>query len=88
MWYLGIFAAIFAAYAAGIVVAMRASVHAAIDEELNTRLAGLRTFMERHDPSISMEEFRFEFREHSGLRPGGDLVQVSDAGGELLFQSR
>ncbi|PYQ88528.1 MAG: two-component sensor histidine kinase [Acidobacteria bacterium] len=88
LWYLGIFAAIFMAYATGIVMAMRASLHAAIDEELGTRLAGLRTFMERHDPSVSMEDFRDEFREHSGLRPGGDLVQVSDSHGGLLFQSR
>src|SRR5206468_4129256 len=35
----------------------------------------------------SLEEMQDEFREHSGLRPGGDLLQVSDAQGAWLFRS-
>lgn len=88
LWYFAIFAFTFVAYAIGVLLAMRASVHAGVDEELRTRLAGVQSFMERHDPALSLEEFQFEFREHSGLRPGGDLVQVSDSTGTLLFQSR
>ena len=86
-WYFAIFAATFALYAIGILLAMRASVHAILDDELRTRLGGVQRFMVRHDPSVSLEEMQDEFREHSGLRPGGDLLQVSDAQGAWLFRS-
>jgi heavy metal sensor kinase len=87
LWYFAIFALTFAAYAIGILVAMRATVHATIDEELRIRLQGVQRFMERHDPTASLEDMQYEFREHSGMRPGGDLLQVSDAEGRWLFQS-
>lgn len=88
LWYFGIFAATFAIYAIGILLAMGASVDAVIDEELRVRLRGVQSFMERYDPTVSLEEMQSEFREHSGLRPGGDLLQVSDGEGKWLFQSR
>lgn len=87
LWYFGIFAATFSIYAVGILLAMRASVDAVIDEELGIRLEGVQRFMERHDPTVSLEEMQDEFREHSGLRPGGDLLQVSNAQGNWLFRS-
>jgi hypothetical protein len=88
LWYFAIFALTFVGYAIGVLLAMRASVIAGVDEELRTRLAGVQSFMERHDPAVSLEALQDEFRQHSGLRPGGDLVQVSDPHGRLLFQSR
>ncbi|MBI3490779.1 MAG: HAMP domain-containing protein, partial [Acidobacteria bacterium] len=57
------------------------------DEELRVRLQGVQRFMERHDPTESLEDMQYEFREHSGMRPGGDLLQVGDAEGKWLFQS-
>ena len=87
LWYFGIVAATFAIYAIGILLAMRASVDAVIDEELRTRLEGVQRYMARHDPAISLEELQGELREHSGLRPGGDLLQVSNAQGQWLFRS-
>jgi heavy metal sensor kinase len=86
-WYFAIFAMTFAFYAVGILLAMRSSVHAILDDELRTRLEGVRRFMERHDPSVSLEDMQYEFREHSGMRPGGDLLQVSDAQGKWLYRS-
>jgi hypothetical protein len=71
LWYFGIVAATFAVYAIGILVATRASVNAAIDEELRTRFQGVQRYMERHDPAVLLEELQGELREHSGLRPGG-----------------
>jgi hypothetical protein len=84
-WYFAIFSTTIALYAVGILFAMRSSVHAILDDELRTRLEGVRRFMERHDPSVSLEEMQFEFREHSGLRPGGDLLQLGDANRTWLF---
>ena len=87
LWYFGIFAATFAIYGIAILLAMRASVDAVIDEELGIRLQGVQRFMERHDPTVSLEEMQYEFGEHAGLRPGGDLLQVSDTDGKWLFRS-
>lgn len=87
LWYFGIVAATFAVYAIGILLAMRASVDAVIDEELRTRLQGVQRYMARHDPAVSLEDLQGELREHSGLRPGGDLLQVSNAQGQWLFRS-
>ena len=87
LWYFAIFAVTFAVYGIGILLAMRASVLAVIDEELRIRLDGVQRFMTRHDPTVSLEELQYEFREHSGLRPGGDLIQVGDGEGKSLFQS-
>lgn len=87
LWYFGIVAATFAIYAIGILLATRASVNAVIDEELRTRLQGVQRYMERHDPAVSLEELQGELREHSGLRPGGDLLQVSNGQGQWLFRS-
>lgn len=85
--YLAIMVATVAALGAGIIWAIRESVHAAADEDLRLKLAGVERLLERYDPAISIERVREELREHSGLRPGGDLLQVADASGKWIFRS-
>jgi heavy metal sensor kinase len=87
LWYFAVQAITFAAFGIGIFFAVRGSVHAAIDEDLRQRLQGIRRFMERVGPNFSQEDLGYELREHSGLRPGGDLLQVSDAQGNWIFRS-
>jgi len=87
LWYFAVQAITFAAFGIGIFLAVRESVHAAIDQDLRLRLEGIQRFMERVAPTFSQEDLRYEIREHSGLRPGGDLLQVSDARGDWLFRS-
>jgi heavy metal sensor kinase len=78
----------FAVFGAGIYFAVRESVHAAIDQDLQLRLDGVQRFMQRAVPNFSDEDLAYEIREHSGLRPGGgDLLQVSDAEGNWIFRS-
>jgi hypothetical protein len=68
---------------------MRESVHIAVDDELMTRFNGVRRFTQGvFQRSSSIEDVQYEFREHSGLKPGGDLMQVSDAQRNWTFQSR
>src|SRR5690348_454105 len=66
---------------------MRATVYHAIDDELRDRVQGVRAFMERQIGSLSIPEIRDEFREHSVLGPGGDLFQVCDETGQMLYRS-
>ncbi len=87
IWYFAVQAISFAAFGAGIFFVVRGSVHAAIDEDLRQRLQGIRRFMDRVGPVFSEEDLAHELREHSGLRPGGDLLQVSDAQGNWIFRS-
>ncbi|MBI2185643.1 MAG: HAMP domain-containing protein [Acidobacteria bacterium] len=88
LWYLGIFALTFAGYGTAMLLAMRASVDAVIDDELRARLQGVHRMLERFDPTASLPMLQEELREHAGLRPGGDLLQVSGPDGAWLFQSR
>jgi len=87
LWYFAVFLVTFTAFGNGIFFALRASVHATIDEDLQSRLTGVQRIMERHDPAASLDDIRYEFREHSGLRPGGDLFQVADADRSWIFRS-
>ena len=87
LWYFAVQAVTFAALGIGIFFAVRGTVHAAIDEDLRQRLQGIRRFMDRIGPTFSEEDLADELREHSGLRPGGDLLQVSDAQGNWIFRS-
>src|SRR2546429_9707169 len=87
LWYFVVQAITFVAFGVGIFFAVRGSVHAAIDEDLRQRLQGIRRFMDRIGPTFSEEDLAYELREHSGLRPGGDLLQGGDAEGNWVFRS-
>ena len=88
LWYFGIFAVTFAAYGVAMLLAMRTTVLAVVDDELRAELRGVERMLQRYDPTVSAAALREELREHSGLRPGGDLLQISDAAGAWVFQSR
>src|SRR5215472_13068653 len=66
---------------------LRGSMYAALDDDLHLRLEGVSRLMERVIPRLSGAELQEEFREHSGLRPGGDMLEVWDSNGSLVFQS-
>ena len=71
----------------GLFIVLRSSMYAAVDDDLRLRLEGVRRLMEREIPKLSGQDLTDEFREHSGLRPGGDMLSVWDAKGGLVFQS-
>jgi len=58
-----------------------------VDEELEDRAEGVHKFLREQTASLSVEEIRDEFKEHSVLGPGGDLFQVCDAKGVWLYRS-
>src|ERR1700730_1743119 len=86
-WYFVVFASGLTAFSVAAWFAMRASVFQAIDNELQDRLRGVRSFMDHQISSLSIPEIRDEFREHSVLGPGGDLFQVCDQQGQWLYRS-
>lgn len=86
-WYFLVFACGVAAFSVVAWFAMRASLYHAIDEALEDRVRGVKKFMDLQIASLSVPEIRDEFREHSVLGPGGDLFQVSDDSGRMLYRS-
>lgn len=87
LWYAGILAAALLAFSGGLWLALEHSLYHAIDESLRDRVEGVREFIEAQTGSLSIDEMREEFREHSVLGPGGDLFQVADADGRWLYRS-
>lgn len=87
LWYFAVLAAALIAFGAGMWLAMRASLYAAVDDALRDRVRGVARFIETQGASLSPGEMRDEFREHSVLGPGGDLFQVSDSRGAWLYRS-
>ena len=86
-WYFLVFAIGIGTFSVAAWFGMRASLFHAIDEELQDRVKGVRSFMEHQIAALSVPEIRDEFREHSVLGPGGDLFQVSDADNQWLYRS-
>ena len=58
-----------------------------VNRELVDRIEGVRRFMDHQIGSLSLEEIRDEFKEHSVLGPGGDLFQVCDENGIWIYRS-
>ncbi len=86
-WYFLVFACGVAAFSVAAWFAVRASLYHAIDEALEDRVRGVKQFMDLQIASLSVPEIRDEFREHSVLGPGGDLFQVCDDSGQMLYRS-
>jgi hypothetical protein len=74
-------------FGAGTFLVMWQTVHAAVDDDLAVRLNGVQRFIQRVFPGRTLEDIQYEFREHSGMKPGGDLLQISDAQGNWIFRS-
>lgn len=66
---------------------MRASLYHAVDDSLRNRIQGVAQFMKLRISTLSIDEMRDEFREHSVLGPSGDLFQVCDERGNWLYRS-
>ncbi len=86
-WYFMILTIALSLFGAGMFLVMRESVHTAVDDDLAVRFNGVQRFVQRVFPGRTLEDIRYEFREHSGMKPGGDLLQISDAQGNWTFQS-
>lgn len=86
-WYFAVLALALGLFGASMPFAIRHSIHAAIDDDLRVRLAGVHQFMSRFFPGNSLPEIAEEFDENSELKPGDDMIQVADADGNWIFRS-
>ena len=65
---------------------MQASILEEFDRDLELRIIGFETFLDSQSRS-GTEKLRHELQEHGQLRPGGELLQVSDRSGQPVFVS-
>lgn len=86
-WYFTILALALGLFGSLMLLGMRRSVYAAVDDELRVRLQGVHRFMLSFFPGKTRDEIREEFDENSELKPGENLVQIGDAEGRWVFQS-
>ena len=86
-WYAGVLLVGLSLFGVSVWLALHGSLYETIDESLEDRVAGVRSFMDAQIGALSIDEIRMEFMEHSVLGPGGDLFQVCDAQGNWLYRS-
>jgi heavy metal sensor kinase len=86
VWYAGTLFLVLLLFGMGTFYTMRASVAADYNRELRLRLEGIESFLEDPAPH-TLAEIQHELSEDSELRPGGELLQVSDAQGRWIYQS-
>ena len=86
IWYSATFFLVLLLFGAGTFHAMRASIEADYDRELTLRLQGIESFLATGG-AHTLSQIQHELSEDSELRPGGELLQVSDSGGRWIYQS-
>lgn len=85
-WYFVSLALILALFAFGAWAAMKISMRAAVDRDLEQRIRDVREFTAQ-ELSLGEAELLEELQEHSLLGLGGGLLQMSDPSGRVLFRS-
>jgi heavy metal sensor kinase len=86
-WYSVMLALALSFFGVSAYFAMRRSIHITVDEELHARAQGVRGLIERAFRVDYTENLEDSLREHSDLRTGGELLQVSNAQGHWLYRS-
>ena len=86
-WYFAILAVVLSAFGVSAYLEMRHSIHRTVDEELQIRAEGVHQLIERVIQRGAEDDLQEGLREHTELRQGGALLQVSDEQGNWLYRS-
>jgi heavy metal sensor kinase len=87
-WYFGIVALSFLLLSVVALYGMDRSIQGAVDNGLRERARAIRSLITREVTTRSLADLKRELREHSGLSPTDELMQVADAQGNWLYRSR
>jgi len=86
-WYFAVLAVVLSAFGVSAYLEMRHSIHRTVDEELQARAEGVHQLIVRTIQRGAEDELQEGLREHTELRQGGALLQVSDEQGNWLYRS-
>jgi heavy metal sensor kinase len=87
-WYFAVLAVVLPAFGVSGYLAMRHSIRQTVDEELEIRAEGVHQLIERNVQRGAKGDLPEGLREHTELRAGGALLQVSDGQGNWLYRSK
>jgi heavy metal sensor kinase len=87
-WYSSILLIALIAFSLAVYFTFRTALQASIDIDLAVRLVGVAAFMRREMPRFPRGRLWHEFDENVQLRPGGEMLQISDREGAWVFQSQ
>jgi heavy metal sensor kinase len=86
-WYFAVLAVVLSAFGIAAYLEMRHSIHRTVDEELVIRAEGVHQLIARTIARGAEDDLQEGLREHTELRQGGALLQVSDERGNWLYRS-
>lgn len=86
-WYFAILAAVLSAFGIAAYLEMRHSIRRTVDEELQIRAEGVHQLIVRTIARGAEDDLEEGLREHTELRMGGALLQVSDQQGNWIYRS-
>ena len=86
-WFFAALAVVLSAFGLAAYLEMRHSIHRTVDEELQIRAEGVRQLIERNVARGDEDNLQEGLREHTELRMGGALLQVSDEQGNWIYRS-
>ena len=87
-WYFAVLTVVLSVFGFGAYLEMRHSIHQTVDEELKIRADSIRQMIQQTIQAGEQDKLQDELREHTELRAGGALLQVSDERGDWLFRSQ
>lgn len=87
VWYFAVLAVVLSAFGVSAYVEMRHSIRQTVDEELQIRAEGVHQLIERAIQRGAEDDLQEGLREHTELRQGGALLQVSDERGNWIYRS-
>jgi len=87
-WYFVMLAAVLSAFGVSAYLEMRHSIRRTVDEELEIRADGVRQLIESDAQQGHQGDLADTLREHTELRAGGALLQVSTGQGNWLYRSK
>ena len=87
VWYFAVLAVVLSAFGMAAYFEMRHSIRRTVDEELGVRADGVKQLIERDIRRGHKEDLQEGLKEHTELRAGGALLQVSDADGNWIYRS-
>jgi heavy metal sensor kinase len=87
LWYLLVLGTSLILLEVLVYVSVKRSIASMIDSDLDARLTATSDFLEQHIKADPPDELQDEFQEYSASRPGGELLQISDASGAWVFRS-
>ena len=88
VWYSGALLVVLLAFGAGVYFTFQASLQASLDRDLQDRLQGVEAYMQRELQRFPKTRLWHELEESVQLRPGGEMMQISDSEGTWIFQSQ